>query len=433
MLEERKGLNMAGVRSTPRCGKFIGWYTNMHGKQTFFAGMNAEGPARAQKANREETLRMALRFEDEHRQIRLGYRPAPKSADKHRATPIQEVIDQYIAWGKSQGGRNGYPWSETHTRKREAGLKWWRGALGLTVLADLDDALPRTEAALRKLQEAGKSGKTLAGYRENPMAFCDWAVKRGYLSDHPLKNSVGFDAAPKSRRRAMTLDEIAALRRVSPPERWLVYETALCSGLRAKELRKLLVDHLDIIGGGLRLDAAWTKNRKPGFQPLPPSLVQRLAESAEGKAKDAPLLSVPISHCARMLRLDTDAAEIPFSTLEGKLDFHSLRVTYTSFVIEAGATVKEAQSLARHSTPDLTMNVYAKTRPGRLHEVAAKVGRMIEDTPDYAHCRTRLAVGAELQSLNSLQSKDLRAEKEWWRRGELNPRPVALRRRLLRV
>lgn len=65
---------------------------------------------------------MAQRLEDEHRQIRLGYRPVPKSADKHRATPIQEVIDQYVAWGKSQGGRNGYPWAETHARKREAGL-----------------------------------------------------------------------------------------------------------------------------------------------------------------------------------------------------------------------------------------------------------------------------------------------------------------------
>ena len=151
----------------------------------------------------------------------------------------------------------------------------------------------------------------------------------------------------------------------------------------------------------------------------------RLAESAAGKGSDEPLLAVPISHCVRMLRLDTDKAGIPFTTLEGKIDFHSLRVTYTSFVIEAGATVKEAQSLARHSTPYLTMNVYAKARPGRLHEVAAKVGEMVEYEPDYAECRTKLVVGAEAQSCNGPQSKDLRAVSKWWRRRESNPRPGA--------
>ena len=396
---------MAGVRSKPRCGKYVGWFTDIHGKQRFFAGTKSKA----------KTLQIAERLEDEHRQVRLGYRPAPKSADKHRTTPIQEVIDEYLAWGNSQGGRNGYPWSEIHARKRKSVLEWWRNELGLRVLADLDDALPRTEAALRRLQEAGKSGKTLAHYRESPMAFCEWAVKRGYLSEHPLKDSVGFDTTPKSRRRAMTLEEIAALRRASPPERWLVYETALCTGLRAKELRKLTVGHLDIDGGGLRLDAPWTKSRKPGFQPLPHSLVERLAEFAKGKAQETPLLAVPVTHCARMLRLDTDAAGIPFWTPEGKLDFHSLRVTNATLVVESGATVKEAQSLLRHSTPELTMNVYAKTRAGRLHEVAEKVGQMIESEPDYAQCRTKLAAGAEVQDANGPQSNDLRAVRSGWR------------------
>ena len=379
---------MAGVRSKPRCGKYVGWYTDMHGKQKFFAGTKSKA----------KTLQMAERLEDEHRQVRLGYRPAPKSADKHRATPIQEVIDEYLAWGNSQGGRNGYPWSEVHARKRKTGLEWWRDELGLTVLADLDDALPRTEAALRKLQEKGKSGKTLASYREGPMAFGDWAVKRGYLAEHPLKNSVGFDTTPKSRRRAMTLDEIAALRRASPPERWLVYETALCSGLRAREIRKLTVGHLDVASGGLRLDAAWTKNRKPGFQPLPHSLVQRLAESAAGKGDDAPLLAVPVTHCARMLRIDTDRAGIPFWTPEGKVDFHSLRVSYTSFVIEAGATVKEAQSLARHSTPDLTMNVHGRAQDSRLSDAIHRVAQMAEPERKGVHREYAQAVGMETGS-----------------------------------
>jgi len=41
-------------------------------------------------------------------------------------------------------------------------------------------------------------------------------------------------------------------------------------------------------------------------------------------------------------------------------DFHSLRVLFISRVVASGASVKEAQTLARHSTPLLTMNTYSR-------------------------------------------------------------------------
>ena len=63
----------------------------------------------------------------------------------------------------------------------------------------------------------------------------------------------------------MTAEEIHRLLRACAPERRLLYEVALCSGLRAGELRALTVAHLDTVRGGVRLDAEWTKNRKPGF------------------------------------------------------------------------------------------------------------------------------------------------------------------------
>ena len=256
LLEEKKGLNMAGVRSTPnRKGKYQGWYLNHTGRRVFFTGTHKET----------ETLRTAQRLEDEHRQIRLGYRPVPKSADKHRATPIQEVIDQYLAWGKSQGGRNGYAWSAEHHRKRTDSLARWVKQLGLGVLADLDGILPRVESALRALQEAGKTGKTLQIYREALGAFCRWAVTRGYLLDDPLKGSVPFDTTPKTVRRAMSVDEIQLLLSKCSPQHRLLYEVAFSSGLRASELRALRLKHLDVAGRGIILDASWTKSRKAGI------------------------------------------------------------------------------------------------------------------------------------------------------------------------
>ncbi len=75
--------------------------------------------------------------------------------------------------------------------------------------------------------------------------------------------------------------------------------------------------------------------------------------------------------------LDLNRAEIHKITSEGKIDFHACRTAYITFVIESGASVKEVQELARHSTPNLTMNTYARTRNDRLAQIAEKVGEQV--------------------------------------------------------
>jgi hypothetical protein len=72
---------------------------------------------------------MAQRLEDEHRQIRLGYRPPPKKSD--RKLPFDDIAEEYLAWGRSQGGRGSNPWSKTHSRMRERYMAWWKERLGL--------------------------------------------------------------------------------------------------------------------------------------------------------------------------------------------------------------------------------------------------------------------------------------------------------------
>ena len=83
---------------------------------------------------------------------------------------------------------------------------------------------------------------------------------------------------------------------------------------------------------------------------------------------ERPLLYVP-SHTGRDLTIDLKVAGIAKNRDEGKLDFHTLRVAYITFVIESGANIKEAQVLARHSTPEMTLNVYARVRPDRLNAI----------------------------------------------------------------
>ena len=246
---------MAGVRSKPeaKTGTYRGWFTDMNGKQRSFTGT----------CDRADTLRMARRLEDDHRQIRLGYREAPKSWAKHKARPYAEATGEYMAWGESQGGHGGRPWGKGHARMRRARLTWWGKRLGLGVLADLDGILPRFEEALRDLGKAGRSGKTLQNYRESLSAFCKWAKERGYLGADPLQGSVGYDTTPQTIRRAMTPEEIRRLLQVAPGERALLYEAPLCSGLRRGELESLSVEHLDVERSGLWLDGHMDQKRKP--------------------------------------------------------------------------------------------------------------------------------------------------------------------------
>ena len=86
---------MAGVRKKPNPGgKYHGWFMDAVGHRKFFTGT----------LNRSETLRMAKRLEDEHRQIRLGYRPIPSSADKQRQCPFAEVKAEYLSRGERPRG-----------------------------------------------------------------------------------------------------------------------------------------------------------------------------------------------------------------------------------------------------------------------------------------------------------------------------------------
>ncbi len=393
---------MAGVRNKPeKSGKYKGWYTDARGKTKHFTGTK----------RKVETRRMAERIEDEARQIRLGYRPAPSSAARHRTRDLDEVASEYIVWGADRGGLGGRPWSEEYRKKVERGLRFWFDRLGLASLADLDGILAKVEKVLSKLSAKGLAPKTLSNRVNYFRAFCNWAVERGMLEKSPLDSLGEFDTTPQTTRRELTSGEIEKLLDVVPAHRRLLYQTALCSGLRASELRALRVTDLDVERGGLRLRAEITKNRQSGFQPLPAALVEKLADFVtsgtaselyekypQADAPEDPLLHVP-SHTSRRFAKDCGKADIAIRSFGGKVDFHALRVTYTSAVLAEGTDIKTAQTLARHATPNLTLNTYGRAREQRLAEVAERVGKHFlkkegdqKDARDIAVCLPLRAV-----------------------------------------
>ena len=113
-------------------------------------------------------------------------------------------------------------------------------------------------------------------------------------------------------------------------------------------------------------------------------------------------------HAAGDLDVDLRAAGIDKHGPGGKIDFHACRLAYINFVLEAGVSVKEAQTLARHATPEMTLNVYGRTREDRLADAVERVASKIQTTDDLqcAPSVHRIAVGAEHEYATPSRGKD---------------------------
>jgi len=445
-----------GKAGKPR-GRWRFQYTDWRGRRRTGTG----------SASKTETAKLAAHVQAQQDAIRKGWAKAPKVSDRARA--LADVAREYEEWGRTCGGRGGRPWSEVHAKNKRRYLDHWLKAFGPIAVQDV--TLSRAEAILRELARTGLpqkgratrvfcsnvcraaaskrrargeevvpgegcaicgkptpprkqrarklTGKTLANAAEVLRSMMSWARRRGYVDANPLEYMAGHDTTPRSRRRAPTDREIRLILKhaASDAER-LVYEVALCTGYRQGELRALRVEDLDVKGCTLPLAAEFTKARRAARQPIPRALADRLAASCEGKALGAPMLDglEAKDRPLDVLYATMKRAGIPKWAPGGKLDFHALRNGYISRVVEAGASAKEAQELARHSTPTITMNTYARASGDRLRAVAEAVGRSIIGPSENTPFAQKKAAGAESFDI----TKD-----SWCPGWESNPHGVA--------
>jgi len=341
-----------------------------------------------------ETKRIAEQMQAHQYAIRNGVAKAPRMSDKPH--DIGQLIEEYLGWGRTQGGRRGRPWGAEHARKRTQNLAFWREKLNLATQFDLLECQIRVERIIRRLLDGGSSGKTVWNRVDALAAFGRWCVERGYLEDDPLRRLRRINTDPVGQRRPLSPEEFQLLLQHCLPERVLQYETAVCSGLRANELRHITPRHIDVFRCGIKLEASWTKNRQEGLQPLPRWLVDKLVEAARGMHPDTPFFSVQRTHAARMLRDDLARAGIPVDKPgEGRVVFHSLRMTYCTQLDEVGASAKTTQDLARHSTPTLTMQRYVRVREERSREAVEKIGVLFRTPASQQNPNDEMAQTAE--------------------------------------
>jgi integrase len=267
----------------------------------------------------------------------------------------------------------------------------------------LGDLTPESVVkALAKIQEertvnmvagrVGRGNQTRNHYRSHLRQFCRW-LRANKRLDADVMAGVGrvnVEIDVRRRRRCPTDQEIAALFThlesgnarprvgMTGPQRALGYKVSMATGFRGREIRRIIWEGIDLVAAAISVGAAYSKHRRCDTQHIPAWLVAELTiwQNAGGGLWSGFHERWP----GRQLQADLLAAGVPPETqgLEGPefFDFHSLRVWYcTALGNQPGISPKTLMELCRHSTPTLSLQVYAKARRKDVAEAVEKIPR----------------------------------------------------------
>ena len=312
--------------------------------------------------------------------------------DRYAAEERRPLSDHLDEWKAALGARNNTP---QYVDQQVTRARTFFARMKAERLSEV--TLSRAQAAMTDLRRDGRTGRTLNYYAQAAGQFTRWCRRDRRIRENPLEGLTRSQTATdrKYERRALDADELRllvdaaergpAFEELDGTSRAMLYRVAGGSGFRASELVSLTPRQfrLDDDPPSIVMPAAKSKRRRDEAQPIQVDL----AESLRVWLADHPI-SDPLwpgkwrKQAAHMIRADLRRAkawwireapsrverrkrrEAEFLAEEdsgGRLvDFHALRVTYVTLLVKGGASVKVAQELARHSTPTLTLNVYAK-------------------------------------------------------------------------
>ncbi len=277
---------------------------------------------------------------------------------------LGNCLTDYLAWLEE------HSCSQAHIDNVEARVTSFIAAAKL--------AYPRqiTEQAFLEFRRSLTCGNSTKNhYLVETKAFCNWLVKTKVLPASPIE---GIDKLPEDRAEhgiltpEQFLTLITSTERLGLPyagvpakERAILYLVAGNTGLRKSELRSLTWGSVQIDKCGIFLGGKYTKNKKNAYLPIIPALAATLKVwKEELDAKDTDTLFPSInSHYRAADAIRTDMTNAGLETVDmygNTIVFHSLRSSFISFLANQDIPVKIVQQLARHSTPTLTLNVYAK-------------------------------------------------------------------------
>jgi site-specific recombinase XerD len=267
----------------------------------------------------------------------------------------------------------------------------------------------RVQEYLASLREGGRGASSSNHYLRAIKMFARWLVRDRRTHDNCLAHlsTLNEDVDRRHVRRPLTVDEFARLvqtaetskkiRNINGPDRAILYIVGAYTGYRRNEIGSVTKRSFcfDSEPPTLTVEAGYSKHRRTDVLPLRKDFAQRIRQWLEGKKRlgaDRPLFRIANTKTAEIIRRDLAVAraawikEAAEDEAEQKrrekssflayqddqqrvVDFHSLRSTFITNLSLAGVQPKAAQTLARHSDINLTMNTYTMLQVG--HQAAA--------------------------------------------------------------
>ncbi len=381
-----------GAKTQRRAKKWYGQYTDVDGRPRRI-------PLSENKTAAQQMLNALVR------KAELGKVGIVDPFGEHRKRPLTAHLDDFQRGLASKGN------TADHAVKTATRVRAVLDGCGFVFMADLS---PSTMLEWLAEQRAkGAIGiQTSNYYLRSVKQFARWLVKDRRMGDNPMTHLTGQNAGTDVRhaRRALAVDELqsilaaalasgAVFRDLTGRDRHFLYLTAMATGFRVSELAIPTPESFDLVGDmpTVTVKAAYTKNRRLAVQPLPVDVAEALRTFLADKPAGKPVWpGTWTEKAAKMLRIDLEAAGVPYVT-EGPsgpeyADFHALRHSFITNVVNSGVNVKLAQTLARHSTVTLTLGRY--THVG-LHDGAAAVEHLPRLLPDAPEAHALRATGTD--------------------------------------
>jgi len=326
--------------------------------------------ARHLRQQQEDRVRNGL---DDPRELR-----AAESARQ----PLEQPMAEYRSRLESKGD------SRPHILEVMRMLNRWRLECNVDCLRDADAA--RLD---RWLADMDVSARTRNGYRSAVLGFVRWAVDYGRLPFDPMPGRLihraDEDADRRRLSRAMTRAEFDALMDAVPLRRQAFYAVAALTGLRWREIARLRWSALD--GDLLNVAAGQTKNRKRAELPVIDELMAVLGAYRAEHGGDRMFDAEPRIRTWRHDLVRAGIVGVKDDTLPAnqrynvpnltsyvddrgrQLDRKSLRMTFATWLKDAGVDLRDAQRLMRHSDVNLTAKIYTDVRLPNLRAAAEKI------------------------------------------------------------
>jgi integrase len=357
------------------------------GKVWYFSFIDQDGRPTERKGCPDKTVtaELARAAESEAAKIKAGViDPKELAYLAQGARPLAEHVDEFESFLRTAGSRK-HAMVKANRARRVIALAGAEKIRDLT-LSRISEAL----AVLRQRDELNQ--QTINHHVTAVKMLSRWLWKDNRTREHVLAHLATSNPEADRRRvrRALTPTEAARLVETTEtgpivlgmtgPDRAMLYSLAIGTGLRSDELRTLTPERFDFDSDppAVTVRAGYAKNRREAVQPISHALADHLRPWVALSPLGRPVFKGMTRRTAAMLAIDLKAVGIAPETDSGVVDFHALRGTYITHLVNSGASVKTCQTLARHSTPVLTIGVYAKTS---LHDLTGAVEALPDLTP----------------------------------------------------